>query len=249
MVLRELFGHRGRKVVAGVLVSALLLSIAPQPARAGGLYATEITQLLNHVELVLQYEQQIMLVERQFTQLQNELKQAAMLPQQFYNATSSNMTSLMNVVQGGNSLAYSMSNLDDVFNAKFGTIGYQPTTNYQQRYTTWSQTTKDSTQKALDAAHLQSTQITNDAQLLAQLESSSQSASGQMQALQVANQLAAMEIDQLMKLRQLMMADLQSKSSFQMQQQQMADETMRANGMFKGNTLFVNSGGIYGANK
>ena len=40
-------------------------------------------------------------------------------------------------------------------------------------------------------------------------------ADGRMQALQVANQIAEQQVEQLMKLRALMLLDLQSKQAFQ----------------------------------
>ena len=42
-----------------------------------------------------------------------------------------------------------------------------------------------------------------------------ESSEGRMKALQVANQIAEQQVQQLMKLRQLILADLQSKQAFQ----------------------------------
>jgi len=41
------------------------------------------------------------------------------------------------------------------------------------------------------------------------------SADGRMQAIEVGNQISEQTVEQLMKLRQLMLADLQSKQAFQ----------------------------------
>ena len=51
--------------------------------------------------------------------------------------------------------------------------------------------------------------------LLKTLQSQSTTAVGRMQALEVGNQIAENQAEQLMKLRQLMMADMQSKAAFQ----------------------------------
>jgi len=54
-----------------------------------------------------------------------------------------------------------------------------------------------------------------------------------MQALQIGNQIAAEEVSELVELRQLMMADMQSKAAYQSAQIQMAaDTTSSANSFF-----------------
>jgi len=58
------------------------------------------------------------------------------------------------------------------------------------------------------------------------LESMSQTADGQMQALNVLGQISDQQVQQLMKLRELMMADMSSKQAYQAAiiQQQAANE-------------------------
>jgi P-type conjugative transfer protein TrbJ len=51
--------------------------------------------------------------------------------------------------------------------------------------------------------------------VLQQLRAMAQSSDGRMKALQVGNQILEQQVQQLMKLRQLMLADLQSKQAFQ----------------------------------
>jgi P-type conjugative transfer protein TrbJ len=236
-----------RKGTAVAAIAGLLLIGQPQPAHASAIVgATEITQLLNHVELILQYEQQVQQYITQFKQFENELKQAAMLPQQFMNLTHSQMVGLANVVGKGHALAYNMSNFDDVFTSKFSSIGYTPTQNFSQRYQTWSQTSHDSVQGALDAVNLQSSDMNDEENIIDSLQSQAQTADGQMQAVQVGNQIAAAEADQLIKLRQLMMSDMQAKYAYQQQQQQQQDEQQKSMGMFQNSTVFINNGGIHG---
>ena len=97
-----------------------------------------------------------------------------------------------------------------------------------QSYQQWSQTSLDSTLGALKAAGLQNSQFDSDAALLKTLQNQSTSSVGRMQALEVGNQIAENQSEQLMKLRQLMMADMQSKAAFQGAQVQ-ADATRQAN--------------------
>ena len=62
---------------------------------------------------------------------------------------------------------------------------------------------------------MQNSQFDSDKSLLKTLQDQSTSAVGRMQALEVGNQIAENQSEQLMKLRQLMMADMQSKAAYQ----------------------------------
>jgi P-type conjugative transfer protein TrbJ len=121
-------------------------------------------------------------------------------------------------------LAYSLANLDGQFRARFP--GYGQTHTYYTDYRTWSQTTLDTTLGALRAAGLQGQQLQSEQAVLNTLRGMAQSSDGRMQALQVANQISEQQVQQLMKLRQLMLADLSSKQAFQATviQQQAATE-------------------------
>ncbi len=225
-----------RKVSAGVAMCGLLTLGAPPPARAGGLspypLASEFTQLLNNIQLVLQYSQQVEQYYTQLNQYERQIKDGTIIGRQFFGPIRSDLLGLQSVVQRGNSLSYAMGNLDSQFTSKFASVGYAPTTNYASRYAQWSKTSMNTTQATLDAAGLQNAQIDDEEDLVEQLQDMSQSSDGQLKAIQVGSQIAAMQVQQLMKLRQLMMADMQSKASFQAQQISQSDEQQRALGFF-----------------
>ena len=58
-----------RQIVVFVLVLCFLLGGMPTRVEAGGVYATEFTQLLNHVELIQQYLQQVQMVRNDLLRL------------------------------------------------------------------------------------------------------------------------------------------------------------------------------------
>src|SRR5579875_2403945 len=95
-------------------------------------------------------------------------------------------------------------------------------------YRTWSQTSLDTTLGALRAAGLQSQQLQSEQTVLNALRGMAQSADGRMQALQVSNQIAEQQVEQLMKLRELMLADLSSKQAYQAAQVQQQAATEAA---------------------
>src|ERR1700751_5228075 len=101
-----------------ILVLLAVAGQSPQPAEAGA-FATEVTQLLNHAQLVLSYI-------RQGTQLANELnmyadmlKNSRNLSAHTFGAITADLNSLASIVQGGRALAYSLGNLDARFHATY----------------------------------------------------------------------------------------------------------------------------------
>jgi P-type conjugative transfer protein TrbJ len=232
------------KSATAIVLVALMATetVNPVPAYAGvpGVFATEYTQLLNYVELAGQLEKQVLMVENQLNQLADMAKHGITITDQLFGTVASDITELRQIVNKGESLSYTMSNLDGAFRLRFP--GYSSSTNYGQSYQTWSQTSLDSTRGALNAAGLQNSQFDSDAALLKTLQSQSQSATGRMQAIEVGNQIAENQAEQLMKLRQLMMADMQSKASYQGALVQ-AEATKQANSdLFFGQTQVTSDG-------
>lgn len=232
-----------KTVTVVVLVSVMATeTLTPAPAYAGvpGVFATEYTQLLNYAELAGQLEKQVLMVENQLTQIADMAKHGVTITNQLFGTVASDITELRQIVNKGEALSYTMSNLDGAFRLRFP--GYTSTTNYGQSYQTWSQTSLDSTLGALKAAGLQNSQFDSDAALLKTLQGQSQSSVGRMQAIEVGNQIAENQAEQLMKLRQLMMADMQSKASYQGALVQ-AEATKQANSdLFFGQTQVTSDG-------
>ncbi len=169
---------------------------------------------------------------RQGEQLANEIKMyedmvrnVKNLPNQVFGPISADINALAAIVQGGRALAYSLGNLDQIFRQTYTGYGYNARA-YYPNYKTWSQTSLDTTLGALRAAGLQGQQLQNEQAVLNGLRSMAQSSDGRMQALQVLGQVSEQQVQQLMKLRELMLADMSSKQAFQATviQQQAAEE-------------------------
>jgi P-type conjugative transfer protein TrbJ len=173
----------------------------------------------------MQYFRQGLQLQEEIKQTVDMIKNSKILTNQVYGAISSELNSLHSVVQGGMSLAYSMANIDALFRTRFPGYGYSAT-GYYQKYKTWSQTSLDTTLGALKAAGLQSQQMNSEQAVLDSLRSMAKASDGRMEALQVMGQIAEQQVQQLMKLRELMMADMSSKQSYQaaMIQKQAATE-------------------------
>jgi P-type conjugative transfer protein TrbJ len=197
----------------------------PQPSYGAAGFATEVTQWLNHAQLVLQYLRQAQQLAQAIQQSKDMAKNSQPLKGQVFGNVAGDLNALANIVQGGMALSYSLANLDSQFKSRFPGYGYQGT-GYYTRYQGWSQTSLDTTLGTLRAAGLQSQQLQSEQSILASLRSMSQSSTGRLEALQVMAQISEQQVQQMMKLRQLMMADMSSKQSYQaaMIQKQAAGE-------------------------
>ena len=196
----------------------------------GGL-ATEWTQLANHLQLVNSYIRQGEQLRQEILMVLDMAKNTATLPSQVFGPVASDIAQLASIVQGGRALAYSMANLDAEFRSRFRGWGYNSRTWYLD-YRNWSQTSLDTTLGTLKAAGLQGQELQSEQAVLNQLRSMAESSDGRMKALQVANQIAEQQVEQMMKLRQLMLADLQSKQAFQAAQIQRQASTEAASERF-----------------
>ena len=224
---------KGTSTVAIWALMASATAIPPEAYAGGvGLFATEYTQLLNYAELVGQLEKQVMMVENQMTQIADMAKHGVTISNQLFGTVEGDLVNLNRIVNTGQSLAYTLSNMDGTFRLRFP--GYVNTTNYGQQYSQWGQTSLDSTLGALKAAGLQNDQFNSDAALLKTLQNQSTTSVGRMQALEVGNEIAENQAEQLMKLRQLMMADMQSKAAYYGTViQQQADQTAASQYFFQ----------------
>jgi P-type conjugative transfer protein TrbJ len=99
----------------------------------------------------------------------------------------------------------------------------------------------------LRAAGLQGQQLQSEQAVLSNLRSMAQSSDGRMQALQVLGDIAEQQVQQLMKLRQLMLADLQSKQAYQATQIQKQAAIEAASEQFLNSNPSIGDGKTYQA--
>jgi P-type conjugative transfer protein TrbJ len=204
-----------------LLMAAGIVMPGARTSSAGvlGGFATEWTQLANNLQLVNTYIRQGEQLRQEILMAIDMAKNTNPLSVQVFGQIAGDITRLASIVQGGRALAYSMANLDAEFRTRFRGWGYSARTWYSD-YRNWSQTSLDTTLGTLRAAGLQGQQLQSEQAVLDRLRVMAQSSDGRMQALQVANQIAEQQVQQVMKLRQLMLADLQSKQAFQAAQMQ-----------------------------
>jgi type IV secretion system protein TrbJ len=110
-----------------VLVTAVCAVLLPKPVARGGTvgYATEWTQLLNHLQLVDSYIRQGEELRQQIQMVLDMTRNSMELPVQVFGPIMDDLNRLSGIVQGGRSLAYSMASLDAEFRSRFQGWGYR----------------------------------------------------------------------------------------------------------------------------
>ena len=160
-----------KKVMVFTVVLSMLFLGVPAPTDAGVVagVATEWTQILNHVQLIMGYIRQGTSARERTEAIRRAVETGARYCHSSSLVLSSRILSqLAQVVQGGQALAYSMGNLDAQFRNTFPGYSFR-TSGYFNDYKKWSQTSLDTTMNSLRAVGLQGQQLNNAQAVLAQL--------------------------------------------------------------------------------
>ena len=123
------------------------------------------------------------------------------------------------VIEQEQAIAYTMVNADSLFRQRYP--GYRPVTDWSSTYDSWTSTTLDTLRGILNSAGLQGAEFATEQGRIQALQALSDSAEGRMQALQVGNMMAAEQLQQLVKLRQLVVAQINAQTVY------MASQTSR----------------------
>ena len=86
---------------------------------------------------------------------------------------------------------------------------------YFTQYRNWATAALDTIRGTLRAAGLQGSQLSSEQAVLSTLRSQAAQPNGAVRAIQVMTDIAEQQTQQLMKLRQIMLADLSSKQAYQ----------------------------------
>nr|WP_234781851.1 P-type conjugative transfer protein TrbJ [Sinorhizobium saheli] len=211
-------------MTAATLTATVIVVSQPVSVQAGGVtgQATEWTQLANNAELISLVGKSAEQVNNQITQInqlaqqiqnqlniyQNMLQNTAQLPSHVWGQVESDLQQLQSIVAEGQGIAFSMGNIDDVMSQRFQSYGNFRTTlpdnaTFSSSYQTWSNTNRDTIAGTLKAANLTAEQFSSEEATMSSIRSMSETADGQMKALQVGHEIAAQQVAQMQKLRGL----------------------------------------------
>jgi len=232
---------------AGAITLALTLALdaaalvsAPRPAYAFVVYCTNCSTVF---EQELQYAKEVETavntakqLETEIQQYENMLLQGLSLPQSLFAPLISSIQRIQSLYNQSRALAGNLASFDSQFRAQFqggydtylAKIGQNPSY-VQSFYKQWAQQGLDSSRTAMEVAGANVNAIPGEDQTLAALVNQSQSAQGRLQAIQAGNQIAAQEVQQMQKLREMMNAQIQNESLYYaqaIQRQEIDDATM-----------------------
>lgn len=219
------FPNKQLKVIALLGLSLL----TPKEALASGAVAgaTEPTQLMNNIQLIDVAIKEGQVLAYNINQYRAMLQNLQALPTYYRQQALNDLTALARIVSTTRGLAYSSTNMDVEYRDRFkNSVYYNGGANrdaenkmihadYQARYEDWSDANHDSIRSALNAAGLQAQQFSREDSSLSAIESQIQSGVGQKQLLQAGASISAMQVEQMQKLRALMMANMQMQGSYQ----------------------------------
>jgi len=223
---------QGIRILAAktALVLALTFGDTSMSVRAGipVIDGTNLTQnIMSAMEAVSQTTKQIQQYQTQLQQYENQLQNSMAPAAYIWDQAQSTIN---NLVQATNTLSYYKHQLGsiDSYLGKFQDVAYyrsSPCFNGSGGCTAAEKAAmeenrrlaSESQKKANDALFksldLQQSNLQNDAIQLVQLQSAAQGASGQLQAIGYANQLASQQANQLLQIRGLLIAQQNAQAA------------------------------------
>lgn len=206
-----------------VLALSLAFSLSNGIALADTVFCVnctnEVTEMMRQAQNFAEYTAQ---TSNMIKQLEVMKQQAARLssgttPSQ----TSAFLKNLMGIVNQGQALGYNIGNITKTFESQYP--GFKVKGSYYDSYSKWSQTTADSIKSALMAAGLQMENFETESATADTLRTMNQSATGQMQAIQIGNLVSSEMLDEMRKLRQLNTAQMQAQNAYLLGDKQKVD--------------------------
>lgn len=201
-----------------------LCSAIERPASSGSVTgaATEWTQLANNAELAAILESSGIQVDNQLTQInqlaqqiQNQLQiyrtmlqNTAALPAHVWGDVEAELRRLREITAEGEGIAFTMSHADDLLAQRFAEYErfrqeLPDGKSFAETYQTWSTTNRKTIGATLRVAGLTAEQFGDEEATTRSLRRLSETADGQMKALQVGHDIAVEQVTQLQKLRGL----------------------------------------------
>jgi P-type conjugative transfer protein TrbJ len=196
---QELCGMRNLYIL--IIVTFMFLYSASSHAILPVIDGAALVQLGNQL---VQLKEQTQLIKMQLEQLKGN--------QYDWSNAQGLINNLGSVVNQENSISYSASNINGKFKQAYP--GYQPPQNFSQQYKDNSNMTLNTLNGVLQSMGTSSQDFQNENTRLNFLQHQSQSAEGQMQAIQAASQIASEMVSQIQILRQTVIAQTNAQTAY-----------------------------------
>lgn len=220
-------------VLSATLV--LVLSSAPSspPAHAQIVCANcslWVTQIEEFARQLMQYAKQIQQYELQIEQYQNMVKNTRSIPRAFFDQALQGIRNVEVTLRQGTNVLYTMRNLDNEFRrlypdfrSVFDSVEYLDRATSMNNYARRSAEAYDLARTALLAARDHSDGLLEEQDLLDSIGHQVTGADGNLDALQAAGQYAQHSAQQLMKMRQIALMQVQLQADYLANEQRESD--------------------------
>jgi len=201
--------------VAIALVCGGGVMLAPPPASAQWAVfdpTNYIQNFMTQLRAVQSNANEAMQLARQLDQLRYMAQNTEALAGGNWDLSLESIDRLGSLLESGQSLAVSAGDFDRLFRQQYP--DYDPGANYGDQYNQWLNGSRDSILGAMRVANMQVQGVNDERQAMTALRQAARSTTGQKAALDAANQIALAQVDQMQKLRGLMIAQQQATGSY-----------------------------------
>ena len=198
-------------------LSVVLVLAATPSATMGQLPVIDAANLiqttLTTLKMVESVINEVEMIANQVRQIENMIQNTRNYGRGIWDAEAlPRLVRLGQVIDQEQAIAYSMGNIDGLFRQRYP--GYRPVTDWSREYDTWTRTTLDTLRGTLNSVRLHAGDFATEQGRIQALQAMSDSAEGRMQALQLGNMMAGEQLQQLVKLRQLVMAQINAQNVY-----------------------------------
>ena len=206
-----------RRLKPSRLALVVLLTASPWKSTAGGIPVIDVANLAQNtitaVEVAVAVLQRVTIIAQQLEQLKNMIQNTENFPSGTWDSDALRLLlELGQIIDQGKAVAYQMQNIDAAFRQRWP--GYVPPEDFNSSYDLWTQTTLDTIRGVLRSSQLQADGFLDEQTRLESLQALSDSAVGRMQAIQAGNMIATEEVQQLRKLRQIVLAQSNAQTVY-----------------------------------
>ena len=206
------------KIAVAAAVSAIALeATSPQPARAVIPVTCDncsdiFNQILQTAKQAQQYATQLQQYQNELSMYANMVRNTTALPQSIWAQVQSDIMQVKSLSNAANLLSGNSGTLITRLNSA---TSYQlpSLAQYGTQLTTWRTTIGNSLDSLGKAMGLQQNQASSDAALAMTIQAHSQSAIGQLQAIQAGNEMAAANNKALMQIQQTLVETAQMQGT------------------------------------
>ena len=215
-----LVGHTGRRLARSwrrlVATLAIAVVLAPGTAGAGAMVVLDPTNLIQNTISALKAVESVIneveMLANQIKQIENMVQNTRTIGGVWDQEALPRLARLGQIIEQEQAIAYAMAGMDRIFRDRYP--GYRPVTDWSTAYDKWTRTTLDTLRGTMASVRLQADDFADEQRRIQTLTALSDSSEGRMQAIQAGNMLAAEQLQQLAKLRQLMMAQINAQNVY-----------------------------------